>query len=68
MTLTPAELAALTGYRRPSKQIRWLREQLRVSPAVRPDGTPAVTWEAINAAMAPKPVASSAPRWSKVAA
>jgi hypothetical protein len=41
MFLTPADLESLTGYRRPSAQVRALR-RMGVEHWVRPDGRPVV--------------------------
>lgn len=48
--LTPDDLLALTHKRQPAAQIRELR-RMGLQPLVRADGTPAITWEAVNARM-----------------
>lgn len=46
MFLTPAELVELTGYRRASAQVSWLRKQ-GVRHYVRRDGRPVVVKDAL---------------------
>lgn len=48
--LTPDDLQALTHKRQPAAQIRELR-RMGLLPIVRADGTPAITWDAVNACM-----------------
>ncbi|MBN8740671.1 MAG: hypothetical protein BGP24_14925 [Lysobacterales bacterium 69-70] len=48
--LTPDDLQALTHKRQPAAQIRELR-RMGLQPIVRADGTPAITWDAVNARM-----------------
>lgn len=60
MFLTADQLAGLTGYQKPSAQIRWLRDQ-GLRHWVRADGRPAVPVAAIDGAAPiparPKPAA-----------
>lgn len=49
--LTDAEIEELTGYQQPAKQVEFLRDRLRLIPAVRPDGRPRITFAAVTAAM-----------------
>lgn len=48
--LTPADLEQLTHKRQPAAQVRELR-RMGLLPIVRADGSPAITWEAVNARM-----------------
>lgn len=41
--LTESDLEALTGYRRPSDQVRAL-QRMGIRHVIRPDGRPRVTW------------------------
>lgn len=50
MLLTPEDLEALTHRRQPAAQIRELR-RMGLRPIVRSDGTPVITWVAVNALM-----------------
>lgn len=70
LLLSADELRELTGYAQPSRQIRWLRERLRIDPPRRPDGRPVVSRAAVEAALRPgqQTAASAGPRWSKVPA
>lgn len=38
LTLTPAELQELTGYKNGSSQRRWILAQLGITPAIGADG------------------------------
>jgi hypothetical protein len=48
--LTADDLQELTHKRQPAAQIRELK-RMGLQPIVRADGTPAITWEAVNARM-----------------
>lgn len=64
LTLTPDELEALTGYRQHARQLRWLRDRLRIEPPLRADGLPVVTRAQIEAAVGGKKTAAAGPKWS----
>jgi hypothetical protein len=68
--LTADELHALTGYRKPHRQLTWLQTTLRIAAPRRADGMPVVSWAQVEAALAGKaaPSATAGPRWSKLAA
>jgi len=69
MLLSRAELVDLTGYRQRGRQVRWLRERLRIDPPLRADGSPVVSRDQVENALAGKHAApANGPRWSKVAA
>lgn len=70
MLLTAADLHELTGYTQHARQVRWLRDRLRLDPPLRPDGSPVVSRAAVEAALSqPRPQErASGPRWSKVPA
>lgn len=61
--LTDADLAELTGVEQPAAQIRVLREH-GLSPVIRRDGRPRLTWRAVSEAMVAKPAAE--PDWSAI--
>lgn len=67
MNLSHDELVALTGYRQHARQLRWLRERLKLSPPLRADGLPVVTRVQVEAAVSGRQVAANGPRWSKAA-
>lgn len=50
MFLTPDELYALTGYRRPAWQIRWLRAQ-GIEPYISARGDVVITRDAVEAVL-----------------
>lgn len=51
LTLTPAELQELTGYKNGSSQRRWILAQLGITPAIGADGRPRLTRDVVNNAM-----------------
>ncbi len=53
MLLTNEEIISLTGAEKPSKQIQVL-ERNRISYIGKLNGSPAITWEAVNSAMVVK--------------
>lgn len=61
--LTDADLAELTGVEQPAAQLRVLREH-GLSPVVRRDGRPRVTWRAVTEIMLAKPIEQ--PDWSAI--
>ena len=50
--LTPDDLVDFTGYQKPGKQSTWLRQH-GIRFCVRADGSVALTWGAVDAALAP---------------
>lgn len=70
LLLTRDELVALTGYRQRTRQAQWLREQLRLRPPLRADGSPVVSRAQVEAALGGKAAgkATAGPNWSKIAA
>lgn len=59
--LTPADLEQLTHKRQPAAQARALKRMgLPFMP--RDDGTPAITWEAVNARLAGKATPAAEPQ------
>jgi Domain of unknown function (DUF4224) len=64
--LTRSDLANLTGYTQPARQLRWLRNTLRLSPPTRADGLPVVSLAQVEAALAGATQATArAPNWRK---
>lgn len=59
--LTPNELVELTGAKRPARQIAVLSAS-GIRFVRRIDGRPAVTWAAVEAALAPAPTVADEPR------
>lgn len=49
--MTKEELENVSGYRSPSRQVEWVRSQLGITPAVRADGRPSLTWTAYERAL-----------------
>lgn len=45
--LTDAELEVLSGLKRPTAQVKWLRDQ-GINCFIRADGKPSVTWDFVN--------------------
>jgi hypothetical protein len=66
LTLTADELKELTGYQQRTRQVRWLREVLKIDPPRRADGLAIVTRAQLEAAIGgARPEAANGPRWSK---
>ena len=65
LLLSADELQELTGYRQRTRQLRWLRERLKIEPPQRADGQPVVSRAQVEAALSGQPkVASAGPKWS----
>jgi len=49
--MTAADLKEVSGYQQPSKQLEWVRENLKLEPAKRRDGRPSLTWGVYSQAL-----------------
>lgn len=61
--LTDSDMVELTGVEQPAAQIRVLREH-GLSPVIRRDGRPRLTWRAVTEVMLTKPVEQ--PDWGAI--
>lgn len=67
INLSRAELVELTGYKIPSKQVRWIKDKLKIDPPLRKDGVPVLFRSQLDAIAGQQKTeaASNGPRWSK---